>query len=164
MGKGDAFLKVQGAKTGLIKGDAQDPGHREEIDVMAWSWGMKSTRAMGAAGPASRAAIENLIVYKTLDKASTALMTVMHTNELLKSVVLTVRKAGGDALEYMHINLSDAFVVSYALSNVGAADAPPTEVIALSFARVEVEYTPQGADGLARGGTSFLAETASPSA
>ena len=35
------FLMVKGAKHGLIKGKSQDDKHKDEIDVLSWSWGMQ---------------------------------------------------------------------------------------------------------------------------
>ena len=39
-GSGDLFFKVKGAKHGLIKGESQDDEHKDEIEVLSWSWGM----------------------------------------------------------------------------------------------------------------------------
>ena len=37
MGLGDMFLKIEGAKQGLIKGESKDTSHKDEIDVVSWS-------------------------------------------------------------------------------------------------------------------------------
>ena len=36
----DMFLSVNGAKSGQIAGEAQDQKHKNEIEVLGWSWGM----------------------------------------------------------------------------------------------------------------------------
>jgi type VI secretion system secreted protein Hcp len=46
MSHGDMFLKVEGTRSGTIKGEANDQSHRDEIDVTGWSWGMRSASAM----------------------------------------------------------------------------------------------------------------------
>ena len=46
-GAGDMFLKVKGAKHGDINGEAQDQKHKNEIEVLAWSWGMQGKAALG---------------------------------------------------------------------------------------------------------------------
>ena len=52
----DMFLKL-----GDIKGEAQDKTHKEEIDVLAWSWGASNSGSVfmvdgdGGVGPCSKA-------------------------------------------------------------------------------------------------------------
>ena len=41
------FLKVKGAKHGDINGEAQDQKHKNEIEVLSWSWGMQGKAALG---------------------------------------------------------------------------------------------------------------------
>ena len=39
----DMFLKLWGAQAfpgGLIRGESKDHDHKDEIDIMSWSWGM----------------------------------------------------------------------------------------------------------------------------
>ena len=83
MPQGDMFLKVEGARSGAIKGEARDETHREEIDILSWSWGMRAQTAMGGAGRASRASLSELRITKRVDSASTALMAAMRNNDLL---------------------------------------------------------------------------------
>ena len=33
------FLKIDGSRQGAIKGEARDAGHKDEIDVLGWTWG-----------------------------------------------------------------------------------------------------------------------------
>ena len=99
----DMFLKIDGAKQGPIKGETADQRHAGEIDVVSWSWGMDSpSDAFGNA--VARTAFDQLHIVKRVDSATTALMSALRNNELIKKAVLTVRKAGGaDALAYFTI-------------------------------------------------------------
>jgi type VI secretion system secreted protein Hcp len=95
-----------------------------------------------------------------VDSASTALMAAMRNNELLKKVVLTVRKAGGTALEYFAITLENARITLIEVqSGTSEENAGLSEDLNMSYEKINVEYTPQGRDGQARGGMSFFAET-----
>ncbi len=160
MPQGDMFLKVEGARSGAIKGESRDETHREEIDILSWSWGMRAQTAMGGAGRASRASLSELRITKRVDSASTALMAAMRNNDLLNKVVLSVRKAGGTALEYFKITLENARVTLIEVQS-GASDDQPglMENLSIAYEKINVEYTPQGRDGQARGGMSFFAET-----
>jgi type VI secretion system secreted protein Hcp len=159
MARSDMFLKIEGAKQGPIKGESQDTVHSEEIDVVSWSWGMQSHTSIQSGLPAGKTSIDELSVTKRADKASTAIMSSLRNNEIIKKATLTVRKAGESALEYLKITLEQARIVSYSTTG-GSADGGPevTEQIGFAFQKITVDYTPQGADGQAKGATTFQTE------
>jgi type VI secretion system secreted protein Hcp len=141
----DAFLKIDG-----IKGEALDKTHEQEIDVLAWSWGMSqsATSHLGGGGGSGKVAVQDLSVTKYLDKATPNLMLYCCNGKHIPKVLLTVRKAGGDnPLEYMKITMEDCLISNVSTGGSSSEDRL-TENITLNFAKVEVEYTPQAADGL----------------
>lgn len=155
MAQGDMFLKIDGARQGAIKGEAQDASHKDEIDVLAWSWGMQGNYLHGQA--TGKTAVRELKVAKRVDRASTALMAALRGNEVLKEAVLTVRKAGGaNPVEYFTISMAKARI-----SAISVQSSPPgefaelTEELSIAFSKLAVEYKPQGADGAYRGSTTF---------
>ncbi|GGY36941.1 Hcp family type VI secretion system effector [Pseudoduganella albidiflava] len=155
MALGDMFLKIDGARQGAIKGEAQDASHRDEIDLLGWSWGMQGNFIHGQA--AGKTTVQELKAVKRVDRATTALMSALRSNELLKEVVLTVRKAGGpEAVEYLRIRLEKARITAIATASGTFAGIPElNEEVSIAFSKLAVEYLPQGADGAARGITSF---------
>ena len=155
MALGDMFLKIETARQGVIKGESLDAKHTTEIDVISWSWGMRGQTGMAGAGEGSKATLNELDVVKLVDSASTGLMASMRNNELIKKAVLTVRKAGSDPLEYFRITIQDARITTLDLQTNGVE---LTERLSIAFKRINVEYTPQGKDGLARGGMTFETE------
>jgi type VI secretion system secreted protein Hcp len=156
MAIGDMFLKVETARQGVIKGESVDDKHKTEIDIVSWSWGMSSRSAMAGAGPSGKATIDELNIVKKIDSASTALMAALRNNDQIKKATLVVRKAGGDALEYLKITLQNARITKLALDT---EQAEVVERVSFSFQKISVEYAPQGSDGLGRGGMTFDAET-----
>jgi type VI secretion system secreted protein Hcp len=70
MSKGDMFLKIDGAKQGPIKGEAQDREHASEIDILGWSWGMRAQTGMGAGGETGKSTLQELTVAKRVDSAN----------------------------------------------------------------------------------------------
>ncbi len=155
-GAGDMFFKVKGARAGDINGEAHDQAHKNEIEVLAWSWGMQGKPSLGGGTATGKATMRELRITKKVDKASTALMVALRTNELIKEATLTLRKAGKTPLEYLKIKIEDGRVMSIDLE---AGDVSGTaalfERVSLSFNKISVEYTPQGPDGQAQGGTTF---------
>jgi type VI secretion system secreted protein Hcp len=153
------FLKVKGAKHGQINGESDDGKHKNEIEVLSWSWGMQGKPSLGGGAASGKATMRELRVVKKVDKASTALMSALRTNELIKEAVLTLRKIGTTKLEYLKITIQDGRVVSLdieAMDDKGDKSGPVLlEKLAFSFNKIAVEYTPQGGDGMPLGSTTF---------
>ncbi|MPN05151.1 Protein hcp1 [bioreactor metagenome] len=153
MAIGDIFLKVEGSRSGPIKGEAQDMLHKSEIDVLAWTWGMQgnasatATAASGRAG-ANQVALKELVVTKLVDRASTGLMSALRTNEPIKQAVLTARKAGGaKAVEYLTITLSNARISALELEGAGGGEQAAIERVSFAFQKITVEYRGQSESG-----------------
>jgi type VI secretion system secreted protein Hcp len=155
------FLSVNGAKHGQITGESQDDKHKNEIEVLGWSWGMRGKAMLGGGtGTATgQTTIRELQIVKRVDRATTALMSALRYNEPIKEAVLTVRKVGKKPLEYLKIKLEDARVFSIDIS-VGEDPSNPTliEKLTFTFNKINIDYTPQGPDGNALGSTNFSDE------
>jgi len=156
-GAGDMFLMVKGAKHGLIKGESQDDAHKGEIDVLSWSWGMQAKANIGGGTATGKATINDLRIVKRVDSASTALMLALRTNEPITKAVLTLRKAGKGQIEYLKITIEQGRVVGLTIDTVETTTGSPDilERLSFSFNKIEVEYVPQGKDGLPQGGMTF---------
>ncbi len=159
MALGDMFLKIDGTRSGPIKGESTDAAHGGEIDVLSWSWGMRAGSAMGGAGGAAKTSLDSLMVSKRVDAASTALMSVMRNNELLKKAVLTVRKSGNNPIEYLLITLENARITSYDVATNPETPYLLDEKLSFSFEKISVDYYPQDDKGARKGGSNFTAQT-----
>jgi len=62
-GAGDMFLRVKGAAHGLISGEAQDDKHKNEIEVLSWSWGIQGRPSLGGGGASGKATIRELRIF-----------------------------------------------------------------------------------------------------
>ena len=150
------FLKVKGAKHGDINGEAQDQKHKNEIEVLAWSWGMQGKASLGGGIATGKATMRELRITKRVDKSSTALMSALRSNELIKEATLTLRKIGKTPLEYLKIKIEEGRVMAIDLDAGDASGSPGLlERVSLSFNKISIEYTPQGADGMPQGTTNF---------
>ena len=149
------FLSHNGAKAGAIAGEAQDSEHKNEIEVLGWSWGIAGKRDVSTGSPTGRATMREIAIIKRVDKASTALMSALRSNERVKGK-LTLRKTGKTPLEYLKISFEDGLVTSYdTQAGVTSDGSTLVERVTFSFNKITVEYTPQGPDGGALGGMSF---------
>ena len=139
----DMFLKL-----GDIKGEARDDKHKDEIDVLAWSWGGTQTANwhMGGGGGAGKVTVQPLSFTKYIDTASCDLFLCLCNGKHISKGTLVVRKAGHDPLEYLKIIMEDIIVTSVSTGGSGGNDRL-TENVSLSFAKVRYEYTQQAATG-----------------
>ncbi len=153
-GAGDVFLKVECARQGPVKGESHDEKHKDEIDVLGWSWGMRAQTTI-AGGEAGKATLNELVVDKKLDCASTALMSAMRNNELIKSAVLTMRKAGQAQQEFCKVTIKNARITTIDIRCDQPGTSNYTESLSFAFQSLKVEYVPQGHDGQPRGAMQF---------
>lgn len=156
MAQRDMFVRIEGTKQGLIKGESVDPKHPDEIDVLAWSWGMDASHeALGARS--GRTSLQELQISKRVDSATTALMAALRSNEVIKKLKLTVRKSGGvDSLDYFSITLEKARITHHHVEGGTEADSSTlSEVFRVGFQKIAVEYQPQTKTGGSRGAMIF---------
>jgi type VI secretion system secreted protein Hcp len=161
---GDMYLAVRSARAGDIKGESQSEGHADEIVVHGWTWGM--TQQVAAAMPTggggsarqagNRRSLKTLVVFKTLDKATTSLMAVLANNDAVRTATLTMRKSGEGQQDFFKIKLSDARVVD--LDYEADAQANVMERVTFAFAKAEFEYRPQSGRGQVGGASLFEVE------
>lgn len=155
-GTGDMFLAVKGARTGAIKGEAQDKQHQGEIDVLGWSWGMQSRSSLGGGQAVGKAQVNELKIVKKVDSASTALMSALRSNEQIQKAVLTLRKSGHKQVEYLKITIEQGRVTGLTLDGGDTSGGSEVlERISFSFNKITVEYVPQGNDGQPLGGMTY---------
>ena len=139
----DMFMKI-----GDLKGEAKDKTHKEEIDVLAWSWGLSNsgTSHMGGGAGAGKVNVQDVSFTKYIDKSSTNLIMAACTGKHFDEAKLTVRKAGDTPLEYLLITMKEVMVTAVSTGGSGGEDRL-TENVTLNFASFVTEYKAQKADG-----------------
>jgi len=144
------------AKIGDIKGESLDAKHKDEIEVLSFSWGVTNTASAGPGGGvgAGKASFQDLSIVHTIDKASPRLLEACATGKHLKEATITHRKAGKGQLEYLIVKMND--VVITAVTHGGPAGQPAPETVSLAFAKVDFEYRPQKPDGTLDAGIRFM--------
>ena len=137
------FLKVDG-----IKGEATDVDHKDEIEVVSWSWGVSEASISSGGGGivGGKAKVGDFVVGKQVDKASPNRLRACLTAKHISGVVLMQRKAGAGQSNFLTITLNDVLISS--LNDVDTAAAPrPAESIVFAFGKVIYEYVPHKANG-----------------
>src|SRR5512144_627235 len=124
------------AKLGDIKGESLDSKHKDEVEVLSYSWGVSNAGSMGygSGGGEGKATFHDLSFVHMVDKASPVLMQACATGVHYKEAMITHRKAGKGQQEYLIFKMNDVIVTG--VTSGGDGDAGPSENVSLAFAKV----------------------------
>lgn len=120
---------------------SQDDKHKNQIEILSWSWGASNPSSIGSAtggAGAGKVKFNEFTVKKTTDKASPALMkTVGATKSTLD------RKTNHNGQDYYIVKMSDILVSSIQGSGGGGGGTSgeaPSESLSLNFTKIEFKY------------------------
>ncbi|MCP1438590.1 type VI secretion system secreted protein Hcp [Erwinia persicina] len=132
----DIFIKFNG-----IEGESQDSTHKGETEILSWEWSVRqaSNMHLGWGGGAGKCTVDDLYFEHYIDKTSTNLLHYCLTGKRIPEAVLTVRKAGGSPLEYMHITLQDIIITGVNPVYLNTMRVP-REAVSLAFSRIKMDY------------------------
>ena len=136
----DMFIKI-----GDIKGESLDENHKEEIEVLSWSWGATQPETSHTVGTGStgKVSVQDFSFTHEFDQASPALALHCFNGKRLPEAVFTVTRTlnGGEIVDYLIVTLTDVLVSS--ITQTGAsAETPPVENVTLNYSKIKFEYTP----------------------
>jgi type VI secretion system secreted protein Hcp len=139
----DIFLKING-----IDGESMDAAHKNEIEVLNWNWQVlqDSNMHQGSGGGSGKATVKDLHFVHNVDRSSPNLMKFCLTGKHIPEAKLTVRKAGGNPLEYLKITMTDVVITNVQPSG-SSVDETLKENVSLAFAKIKQEYTVQNQQG-----------------
>lgn len=139
----DMFLKLA-----TVAGESVDSVHAGEIDLLSWSFNAHQTGVSNTGGGAGagRVSLGDITLTKKVDRSSPTLFALCCSGTHLDSATISVRKAGGEALEYLHVKLEHVLITSVQEAGSDGQDQL-VEQVSLGFKRVGLIYTPQRDDG-----------------
>jgi len=126
------------------------------VEVLSWSWGVAQSGSLshGGGAGAGKVSFNDFNFTHQIDKASPSLMKACATGNHIKEATITVRKAGKGQQEFLIIKMSDVLITGVSPSGTGDG-AATAEHVGLQFAKVDLEYKPQKADGSLDAGLHF---------
>lgn len=148
----EMFLKLAGCE-----GESIATGHENEIELLGWNWGVtnQGSSSMGGGSGTGKASFHDLSISKYVDKASSTILSNCAKGNHFATATLTCRKVGGDTpLEYLQIDMDQVFV-SGVQHGGSPGDELTVENVTLNFAKVDVKYKPQSAQGTSAGDVPF---------
>ena len=139
------FLQLDG-----VPGEATDDEYKDQIEIVAWSWGMSNSGSSHVGGGigSGKVNVQDISLTKFIDKASPKLMKAAATGQHIPRATLRVRHQAddGQGVTYMVIEMNDLLVTAISTGGSNGQDRL-TENITLNFASFKVTYTEQKADG-----------------
>lgn len=142
----DYFLKLDG-----IKGESQDAKHKDEIELISFSWGVTNGGTIGGGGgggTAGKATFADFEVAMPVNRSSPQIFLKCATGAHIKEGTLAVRnKSGGkNQVEYLKFKFNDLLITGYE-ENGNVEDERPLDVVRFNFAKIEMTYSTQAQSG-----------------
>jgi type VI secretion system secreted protein Hcp len=141
----EMFLKIDG-----IQGESTDASHADEIDIFSYTWGesQPAVASSGVGGGAGgRVTMQDFHFAMHVNRASPKLFLACANGARIKNAILTVRRSGGNPVEFLKWTLTDITVASYQTAASVPSGEPPTDQVSLRFTKIETEYTRVKPDG-----------------
>jgi type VI secretion system secreted protein Hcp len=138
----DYFLKIDG-----VAGESLDDRHRDEIEVIGFSWG-ESHAGTPSPGPGigvGKVAMEPFNFTAVISVASPKLMLLAATGRSAKQAIFVARRPGPAQHEYLTVTMRDVTVAAYHVA--GDHGEVPVEQVSLQFSKIQVDYRPQKPTG-----------------
>jgi type VI secretion system secreted protein Hcp len=137
-------LKLNGAP-----GESGSGKHKDEIEVLSWSWGASNpTNVHGSGLSAGKVSFADIAITKPVDKASAKLLELCCTGKHVDKGVLTCSKSTGDKSpeDFLTIELNEIHISGVQHGGSSGQDIG-TESITLAFGKISFDYKIQKADG-----------------
>jgi type VI secretion system secreted protein Hcp len=138
MARRDIFLQIDG-----VDGESRDDRkiNQIELDTITISGAnsgtpFQSTKPKVSLGP--------VVVTKQVDKSSPNLFASLCNGQSFKATI-TVRKAGGEPVDYLKIELKNCMVTNYHLDVHD--NSLPVESVSLTYGQIQYSYWTQDAKG-----------------
>jgi type VI secretion system secreted protein Hcp len=143
----DTFIDIAG-----VEGECTAKGFEKKIEIFSFSWGASNPTTVGSGKggiSGGKVSISSFNIMKKSEKSSTALFSACCTGEHFATATVTMRKAGGAAGQkgFLEYKFTEVMVESIQWSGSSGGDDTPTESVSLAFAKVEITYNTQSADG-----------------
>jgi len=135
------FLKLDG-----IAGESAHKGHKDEIEVLSFSWGVSHAApvAQREHRRAGRAQASDISFMMRVGKASPTLMLACATGRHLKEGLFVIETAGESPFAFYKLTVTDVLVTSYQTSG---ANELPMDSFSLNFRALRLRETVQDAKG-----------------
>jgi type VI secretion system secreted protein Hcp len=137
----DYFLKLDG-----IQGESVDDKHKNEIQILSWSWGASNVSSVAGTGGsgAGKVDLSDISFMLHFDKSSPKFFKSCCAGAHIPTGTLTATKAGSDGKPYLKVDFKELFVTSLQFS---AAGEVPAVSLSFSYDEIKIDYSAQDEKG-----------------
>jgi type VI secretion system secreted protein Hcp len=139
------YIKFDG-----IDGEATAKGFEKWVEVLSFSWGVTNSgaAATGGGAGAGKASFQDLHIQSTFQSSSPQLFASAASGKSISTAQIAFVKGGDNPDTYLTIKMNDVIISSYSSAGAEGADSDvPSDDVGISFAKIEVQYQQQSADG-----------------
>lgn len=137
----DYFLKIDG-----IEGESSDSNHKNEIQLMSWSWGASQHSSVAGTGGSGAGKMDltdfNLMTY--FDKSTPKLFKTIGLGTHVPQGTLSAVKSGADGKPYLKVEFKEVFVTGLQMS---ASSEIPTVSLSFTYNEIKIDYSVQDENG-----------------
>ena len=138
----DYFLKLSDG----IEGESSDSNHKNEIQIMSWSWGASQVSSVAGTGGsgAGKADLSDFSIMTYFDKATPKFFKSIGLGTHIKSGTMSAIKSGADGKPYLKVDFKELFVSSLQIS--GSSEIP-TVSLSFTYNEIKIDYSVQDENG-----------------
>lgn len=137
----DYFLKLDG-----IQGESADDKHKNEIQILSFSWGASNVSSVAGTGGsgAGKVDLHDFSLMTNFDKATPKFFKSVCTGQHIPSGTLSAIKAGADGKPYLKVDFKELFVTSLQIS---ASSEVPAISLSFTYNEIKIDYSVQDEKG-----------------
>jgi type VI secretion system secreted protein Hcp len=135
----DYFLKIDG-----IPGESVDSKHRNEIELLSFSWGATNTAQVTSGRGGGRVTFQDFEFSKLFDKASPQIFLKCVNGAHITSMTLTARKSSNSEVanpDFMKVVFSNV-LISFYKEQEPNRDQFTSEAVGALFQKMSLTFTP----------------------
>lgn len=137
----DYYLKLDG-----VQGEAADTNHKNEIQILSWSWGgsqVSSVAGTGGSG-AGKVSLSDFSIMSHFDKSTPKFFKSLCAGSHVPTGTLSAIKSGADGKPYLKVDFKELFVTSLQIS--GSSEIPAVS-LSFSYNEIKIDYSVQDEKG-----------------
>ncbi|MCD9027855.1 type VI secretion system tube protein Hcp [Luteimonas sp. BDR2-5] len=144
----DMHIKFGKGKV-TIGGSSDHAKHKDEVPVLAWSWGLSNSADLhnSSVSAGGKAHVQDISLTKYVDSSSHSLLQAAATGARIEEAWLYVTNATGEQTDYVTIHLSNGVMVTSVSTGGSGGEDRLTENVTLHFGKFKYGFQPQKPDG-----------------
>ncbi|HTW60781.1 MAG TPA: type VI secretion system tube protein Hcp [Terracidiphilus sp.] len=137
----DYFLKLDG-----IQGESVDDKHKNEIQILSWSWGAANVSSVSGTGGSGSGKVDcsDVSMMLNFDKSTPKFFKAICAGSHITTGTLSAIKAGSDGKPYLKVDFKELFVTGLQMS---AAGEVPAVSLSMTYNEIKIDYSAQDEKG-----------------